>query len=88
MHEVKFDGYRIQLHKAFRQVIIFTRYGHNWTDRFPRLAAELAALPSCIIDAELMAADAHGMPILLRSSASSASARKTALPSGRSTFFM
>ena len=61
LHEVKFDGYRMQVHRAGRRVTIFTRNGHDWTDRFPRLAAELAALPSCIIDAELVATDAHGI---------------------------
>ena len=34
MHEVKFDGYRMQIDKAGK-VTIFTRNGHNWTDRFP-----------------------------------------------------
>jgi bifunctional non-homologous end joining protein LigD len=43
-------------------VTIFTRNGHDWTDRFPRLVAELAALPTCIIDAELVATDATGVP--------------------------
>jgi bifunctional non-homologous end joining protein LigD len=60
LHEVKFDGYRMQIHKARRKVWLFTRNGHDWTDRFPQLASALAALPSCIIDAELVATDEHG----------------------------
>ncbi|HEX2335991.1 MAG TPA: hypothetical protein VHI72_05900 [Hyphomicrobiaceae bacterium] len=40
---------------------IFTRNGHDWTDRFPRLVAELVALPTCIIDAELVATGATGV---------------------------
>jgi bifunctional non-homologous end joining protein LigD len=61
LHEVKFDGYRMQIHKAGRKITIFTRNGHDWTNRFPRLATELAALPVCIIDAELVATDAAGV---------------------------
>ena len=67
---------------------IFSRNGHDWTDRFPHLAAELAALPSCIIDAGLGPPTRTALPILPRSSRSSASARKTALPSGHSIFSM
>jgi bifunctional non-homologous end joining protein LigD len=55
-YEVKFDGYRMQVHKAGERVMLFTRNGADWTERFPRLAADLAALPcrSAIIDAELV----------------------------------
>ena len=56
-----FDGYRMQIRKAGRKVTIFTRNGHSWTDHFRRLAAELAAWPTCIIDAELVATDASGV---------------------------
>jgi bifunctional non-homologous end joining protein LigD len=56
----KFDAYRMQIHKAGRQVTIFTRNGHDWTDRFPRLAAQLAVLSTCIIDAELVVTDENG----------------------------
>jgi bifunctional non-homologous end joining protein LigD len=61
LHEVKFDGYRMQIHKAGRKIWLFTRNGHDWTNRFPQLTAELAALPSCIIDAELVATDEAGI---------------------------
>jgi bifunctional non-homologous end joining protein LigD len=60
LHEVKFDGYRVQVHKLGRKVWLFTRNGYDWTDRFPQLASELAALPACIIDAELVATDQTG----------------------------
>jgi ATP dependent DNA ligase domain len=68
-HEVKFDGYRMQLHKAGHKVRLFTRNGHDWTERSPLLAAELAALPACIIDAELVATDEAGIATSPRSSA-------------------
>jgi bifunctional non-homologous end joining protein LigD len=56
LFEVKFDGYRLQVHKAGERVILYTRNGTDWTYRFPRLAEELASLPcsSAIIDAELV----------------------------------
>ena len=59
LFEVKFDGYRLQVHKAGERVILYTRNGADWTYRFPRLAEELASLPcsSAIIDAELVHVD-------------------------------
>jgi bifunctional non-homologous end joining protein LigD len=37
LHEIKYDGYRLQIHlnKGAR---IFTRNGHDWTNRFPVIA--------------------------------------------------
>ena len=35
LHEVKFDGYRCQLHKAGKDVVIFSRNGREFTERFP-----------------------------------------------------
>src|SRR5262249_27000154 len=61
VHEVKFDGYRMQIHKVGRKVLLFSRNGHDWTERFPRLTSELATLLTCIIDAELVATDEHGI---------------------------
>ena len=60
LHEVQFDGYRIQIDKAGRNVTIFTRNGLDWMDRYPLVAGELAALPTCIIDSQLVATDANG----------------------------
>jgi len=54
-YEVKFDGCRLQVHKAGRSVTLYTKNGADWTDRFPHLAAALTSLPgSAIIDAELV----------------------------------
>ena len=38
LHEIKYDGYRLQIHlnKGLR---IFTRNGHDWTNRFPVIAS-------------------------------------------------
>ena len=64
LHEVKFDGWRIQLHKHERGVAIYTRNGHDYTRSLPAITASVAALPcrSCIIDGELTAIDEYGLP--------------------------
>jgi bifunctional non-homologous end joining protein LigD len=33
IHEIKFDGYRVQLHIANEGANVFTRNGHDWTKR-------------------------------------------------------
>ena len=38
IHEIKFDGYRVQVHLANETVTIFTRRGHDWTHRFKKVA--------------------------------------------------
>jgi bifunctional non-homologous end joining protein LigD len=63
-YEVKFDGFRIQIHKLGLAVALFGKNGGNLTTRFPTIATALLALPvrSCIIDGELIAAGAEGQP--------------------------
>ena len=64
LHEVKFDGFRAQLHKAGGEVAIFTRRGNDYTRRFPAIRDSLIALPthSGIIDAEIVICDSDGKP--------------------------
>lgn len=38
--EVKWDGYRLALHVEPSGIRILTRGGHDWTERFPAIAAE------------------------------------------------
>ena len=54
LHEVKFDGYRCQLHKGGKDVIIFSKNGREFTSRFPGIREALLSLSckSAIIDAE------------------------------------
>ena len=40
LHEIKFDGYRVQLHIANDDIKIFTRRGLDWTKRFKKIAAD------------------------------------------------
>jgi bifunctional non-homologous end joining protein LigD len=67
LFELKFDGWRVQLHKAGLCSTIYGRNGGDLTRRFPRIAAAVLGLPakSCIIDGELIAAGVHGEPDFL-----------------------
>jgi len=64
VHEVKFDGWRLQLHKQGNHVAIFSKGGHDFTGRFPGIEAAFLFFPArtAIVDAELTACDAEGMP--------------------------
>jgi bifunctional non-homologous end joining protein LigD len=64
LHEVKFDGFRIQLHKNGDEVRLFSRNGKDFTGRFPTVSQAVAALPvaGAIIDGEIVACDETGKP--------------------------
>ena len=55
IHEIKFDGYRTLARIENGEVRLFTRNGHDWTERYPSVAAALAALPcrTAILDGEV-----------------------------------
>lgn len=59
LHEVKFDGYRLIAAIGGKGVILYTRSGLDWTDKFPDVAAALDGIDcdSALIDGEVMAAD-------------------------------
>ena len=59
-HEIKIDGYRIQLHVAGGEATLYTRKGLDWTEKFSGLATAAATLPDCIIDGEVAAFDRSG----------------------------
>jgi ATP-dependent DNA ligase len=62
IHEIKFDGYRVQLHIANEDVKVFTRRGNDWTRRFRKIAndAFLISASSAIIDGEVVVPAADG----------------------------
>jgi bifunctional non-homologous end joining protein LigD len=64
IHEVKFDGWRVQLHKHGDHVDIFSRKGNDLTSRFPYIRGSVEALPchTAIIDAEVVVCDSEGKP--------------------------
>ena len=61
-HEVKFDGYRVQLRTEDGDVALLTRKGLNWVDKFGAIAKAAGALPDALIDGEIVALDHHGVP--------------------------
>lgn len=62
LHEIKFDGYRIQMRVADGGVTLKTRKGLDWTAKYPEIAEAAASLPDCIIDGEICALDDNGAP--------------------------
>ncbi len=62
VHEVKLDGYRMQLRVVRGKAVMRTRKGLDWTEKFAAIVAAAAALPDCIVDGEVVATDAHGVP--------------------------
>jgi bifunctional non-homologous end joining protein LigD len=63
VHEVKFDGYRLQAVLQKGQAVIKTRRGLDWTARFPSLAGAVAKLPikSAVFDGEAVVEDRGGI---------------------------
>ena len=63
MHEIKFDGYRIQARLDHGKVRLLTRKGLDWTGKFPNVAAAVAELPArtALIDGEMVILDAGGV---------------------------
>jgi bifunctional non-homologous end joining protein LigD len=61
-HEIKFDGYRVQLRSEGGKAILRTRKGLDWTDKFGAIAKEGNALPDVLIDGEIVALDHKGAP--------------------------
>ncbi|HEX4151592.1 MAG TPA: DNA ligase D [Steroidobacteraceae bacterium] len=61
-HEIKLDGYRLQLRIVDGKATLKTRNELDWTDRFSSIAREGAKLPDCMIDGEAVALDKHGVP--------------------------
>jgi len=62
VHELKFDGYRVQAHKMGSRVVLFSRNGHDFTERFVSIAALLREMPAkaAVLDGEVVASDADG----------------------------
>ncbi|MDG2522224.1 DNA ligase D [Caulobacter segnis] len=62
-HEIKFDGYRMQLRVHDGAAALRTRKGLDWSDSFPAIVEDAAdALPDCMIDGEVVALDENGSP--------------------------
>jgi bifunctional non-homologous end joining protein LigD len=54
LHEIKFDGYRVQVHINSGKKKVFTRNGLDWTKRFSLIAGVLDISGQAIIDGEVV----------------------------------
>lgn len=61
-HEIKFDGYRVQIATGGGKARLYTRRGHDWSDKFPELIKDAAGWPDGVIDGELCALAEDHMP--------------------------
>ena len=61
-HEIKFDGYRVQLRVEAGNAVLKTRKGLDWTGKFASIAKEAGGLPDVMIDGEIVALDHNGAP--------------------------
>lgn len=61
-HEIKFDGYRLQLRVRDGKATLKTRKGLDWTEKFQAIADHAAALPDGLYDGEAVALDDNGAP--------------------------
>ena len=62
VHEIKFDGYRMQLRVDAGRATLKTRKGIDWSDRFVEIVADGARLGDGVFDGEVVALDDQGAP--------------------------
>jgi bifunctional non-homologous end joining protein LigD len=62
IHEVKFDGYCVQVHLVNEAIKVFTRRGNDWTKRFKKVADQAwhISAGSAIIDGEIVVPASDG----------------------------
>jgi bifunctional non-homologous end joining protein LigD len=54
LHEIKFDGYRVQIHINRGKRTVYTRNGLDWTKRFSVIAGALDISGQAILDGEVV----------------------------------
>ncbi len=61
-HEIKFDGYRLELRVDAGEARLLTRKGLDWTGKFPEIAEDAGRLTDGIYDGEAVALDSERRP--------------------------
>jgi bifunctional non-homologous end joining protein LigD len=61
-HEIKFDGYRVQLRIEQGKAVLKTRKGLDWSEKFAAITKEAGNLPDMLIDGEIVALDDENKP--------------------------
>jgi bifunctional non-homologous end joining protein LigD len=59
LHEIKFDGYRVQTHLKDADVKVFSQFGHGWTQRFRKDRKRCLAYGT-LIDGEVVVPSVDG----------------------------
>jgi bifunctional non-homologous end joining protein LigD len=65
VHEIKHDGYRLIVRRDGPSVRLFTRRGHDWTNRYPAIAGAAPKLRarSFTLDGEAVVCGADGVAV-------------------------
>jgi bifunctional non-homologous end joining protein LigD len=65
IHEVKHDGYRLQVRREDDAVRLFTRRGFDWTERYPAIVRTALELPakSLTLDGEAVVCGGDGVAV-------------------------
>jgi bifunctional non-homologous end joining protein LigD len=65
VHEVKHDGYRLQVRREGNAVRLFTRNGYDWSARYPAISvtARLLRARSFVLDGEAVVCGPDGIAI-------------------------
>jgi ATP-dependent DNA ligase len=68
VHEIKHDGYRLIVRRDGATVHLFTRRGHDWTDRYPAIAGAAAKIRarSFTLDGEAVVVARMALPCSMR----------------------
>jgi ATP-dependent DNA ligase len=63
VHEIKHDGFRVLARGGASGVRLFTRNGHDWTERFPLIVEALSTLKvtTCLLDGEAVTCNETGL---------------------------
>jgi bifunctional non-homologous end joining protein LigD len=78
VHEIKHDGYRLQVRRDGNAVRLFTRRGYDWSKRYPAITRTAAALQctSFTIDREAVVCARMASPCSMLCTAAVPSARR------------
>jgi bifunctional non-homologous end joining protein LigD len=62
LHEIKFDGYRVQVHLKNSDAKVLTRRGHDWTHRMRKISGDAWRIKAndAILDGEVVVPSADG----------------------------
>lgn len=62
LHEIKWDGYRAQIHRHAGKILVYSRGGHDWAKQFFSIAeaAREVRADDVIIDGEVIVQDEQG----------------------------